>query len=227
MCHGGMLTATQHRNMWRAGQEPQRYLSLTMTGRRRSLRGIAARAPGFYGVRPCVSRALKYHLQYRCTLRGDFLHMMSTLRVSIEFVASLAAAGSPLRLGLPSAWVAKVRVQIGGYRASRSDAGSHNQVCRYELRLTQDIRLSRIAAEWYRYIRQQGREPYTWLGQRSAGTGVGLLVFGQHLPFLGGSASGTSHQDNQDDFNHSVERRWGRSRRSLCALKRFISSSSA
>jgi hypothetical protein len=38
--------------------------------------------------------------------------MMSTLRVSIEFVASLAAAGSPLRLGLPSAWVAKVRVRL-------------------------------------------------------------------------------------------------------------------
>jgi hypothetical protein len=50
MCHGGMLTATQHRSMWRAGQEPQGYLYLTTTKRRRG-GGIAARTPGFDGVR--------------------------------------------------------------------------------------------------------------------------------------------------------------------------------
>src|SRR5260370_33727971 len=135
MCHGGMLTATQHRNMWRAGQEPQRYLSLTMTGRRRSLRGIAARAPGFDGVRPCVSRALKYLLQYRCTLRGDVLHMMSTLRVNIEFGASLAAAGSPLRLGLPSAWVAKVRVRLAATVPLLLAPRGHNPLFPHFIRL--------------------------------------------------------------------------------------------
>src|SRR5260370_10607776 len=108
--------------------------------------------------------------------------MVCTVRVEIEFVGRWGAGGSRLRLGLPRAWVAKARVRLAVTALLDVTRGSHNQVCRYELRLPQDIRLSRIAAEWYRYIRQQGREPYPWLGQRSAGTGVGLLVFGQHLP---------------------------------------------
>jgi hypothetical protein len=68
MCHGGMLTATQHRSMWRAGHEPQRYQNRQRLSVAEAEGGAAT---AIVMIAPQVHSGRRAPTDYLCYDRGE------------------------------------------------------------------------------------------------------------------------------------------------------------